>query len=58
MNENAFSLVQEFTSRYVVRENEDGSVTITIDVPKAYKELWMIKLSDLSVTQEELATFG
>jgi hypothetical protein len=57
MNGNSISMVQECVTSYVVHENADGSITVTIDVPKKYKELWMIKLSSLTVTEEELKEY-
>jgi len=51
-------MVQECVSSYSVIDNLDGSIKITIDIPKKYKDLWMIKLSELVATDQELADYS
>jgi hypothetical protein len=54
MNDDAISMVQECVSRYIVHENEDGSITITIDVPRKFSDLWLIRLSEMRTTAKEI----
>ena len=58
MNQKDFSLVQECTNKYSVNDlNETETETeteICIRIPKKFKTLWLIKLSDLTTTEEEI----
>jgi hypothetical protein len=47
-------MVQECTSSYNVKERTDGSLTITIDVPRRFAPLWLVKLSELKASSHEL----
>ena len=55
MTANEVSMVQECVRRYSVARNADGGATILIDVPKRFAELWMVKLSELRASVEEIA---
>ena len=48
------SLVQECVDSYRVTERSDG-IDITIKVPKRFADLWLAKLSDLRVSDQEIA---
>ncbi len=49
-----FSMIEECAERYCVTDNPDGSIRIEIDVSKRFKNLWLEKLTDWVVTEEEL----
>lgn len=50
-----YSLVQECTSSYAVQDRPDGGIEILIVVPARFAELWMVKLSELRATDEEIS---
>jgi hypothetical protein len=49
------SMVEECVDCYCVTKCDDGSISITIDVPKRFASLWMIKLSQLMATPSDIA---
>lgn len=51
------SMVQECVDSYIVDERDDGSIKITIDVPKRFADLWLVKLSELRTQSEEIAEY-
>jgi hypothetical protein len=53
MNEEIFSLVQECT-KYYVTDVDENTVEIFIQIPKKFKTLWLIKLSELRSSQTEI----
>ncbi len=57
MNTEEISMVQECVSYYCVKTNADNSVTITIETPKRFADLWKIKLSDLRTTMAEIIDY-
>ena len=54
MTSEEISMVQECTSSYVASEHPDGSLTITIEIPERFAELWLVKLSELKATADDL----
>jgi len=48
------SLVQECTNYYSIHEINDNEVEIRIRLPKRFKSLWAIKLSDLRTDEKEI----
>lgn len=54
MNENFFSLVQECSNKYSIKEINENEIEISIRIPKKFKILWLSKLSDLKASQEEI----
>ena len=58
MMEDQMSMVQECVSRFVVKENEDGSKTITLEVPKRFADLWLVRLSEMRTTLEEIESYS
>ncbi|WP_166830873.1 hypothetical protein [Thalassoroseus pseudoceratinae] len=57
MPQNTVEMVGECSSEYLVSEHSDGSITITIEVPKRFAELWLIKLTELKATHDEIAKY-
>jgi hypothetical protein len=57
MDEETFSLVQECTNKYLVKNLNEEEVEIYIRIPKKYRLLWLSKLSDLKITQKELEEY-
>ncbi len=49
-----FSVIEECADRYRVIDEPDGSVTITIHVPRRFVVLVTVKLTELSVTEAEI----
>ena len=47
-------MVQECVSLYAVHEQEDGSINITIEIPKIFSNLWLVRLSELRTTKDEI----
>jgi hypothetical protein len=54
MTPQEISMVIECTSSYVASDHPDGSLTITIEVPSRFAELWLVKLSDLRATADDV----
>lgn len=52
-----YSLTQECTDSYRVTEHSDGGVEIRIVVPKRFADLWLVRLSELKTTDEEIASY-
>ncbi len=57
MNEEIFSLVQECTNKYFVENLNEEEVEIHIRIPKKFRSLWLIKLSDLRTTEKEIEEY-
>jgi hypothetical protein len=53
-----FNMVVECTDRYSFETNNDGSAEISIRVPARFRDLWLVRLSDLTTTPEEIAEHG
>ncbi len=51
------SMVQECANKYMAMEQPDGGIKIVIDIPKRFKNLWLVKLSDLRTTMEEIREY-
>lgn len=55
MHQEMFNMIEECTNRYRVADiNETDEVEILIRIPKRFKSLWMIKLSDLQTNMQEI----
>lgn len=54
MIDDPISMVQECVSTYAVNEKKDGSIEITIDIPKRFANLWICRLSNLRTSMEEI----
>lgn len=49
-----YSMVQECTNRYEVRDSPDGTAEIYIRVPMRFRDLWVSRLSALRTSDEEI----
>ena len=49
------SFVQEIVDQYRVTVHQGGDITITMHIPAQFKMLAMVKLSQMTVSDEELA---
>ena len=49
-----YSMVQECTNSYKAEGLPDGSLEISIKVPKRFADLWLVKLSKLTTTNKEI----
>jgi hypothetical protein len=56
--EDQIGMVQECVSRFEVKENEDGSTTITVEVPNKFTNLWLVRLSGMRTTLEEIELYS
>ena len=54
MNNELFSLVQECTNKYGIKEITENEIEICIRIPKKFKTLWLIKISELKTNQHEI----
>lgn len=54
MNEETFSLIQECTNNYFIETINKEEVEIHIKVPKKFKSLWLIKISELRASEKEI----
>ena len=57
MDKEFYSMVQECTDVYQVTEKPDGSAEIYIKVPKRFRDLWIVKLSDLITDDDEIKEY-
>lgn len=57
MSKELFSLVQECTNKYLVKNLNENEIEISIRIPKKFKALWLIKLSELRTSQEEIESY-
>jgi len=54
MKEESISMVQECVNEYRVKTISKDEVEITIKIPKKFEDLWLVKLSDLHTTLNEI----
>ena len=53
-DERQFPMIGELADKYHVEELPDGGAEIVIHVSPRFKDLWMVKLSELRATQAEI----
>ena len=51
-------MVRECASHYEVTELDNGGIEIRILVTPSYKNLWLVRLSELSTSQNEIDEFA
>jgi hypothetical protein len=56
-NEEKFSMVRECVSCFEAVTNADESLTITIEVPHRFADLWIVKVNSLTTTEQEIAEY-
>lgn len=56
-DEREVSMVQECVDSYDVKSHSDGKITITIEVPKRFADLWLVKLSELRASDVEISEY-
>lgn len=52
-----YSMVQECVDRYEVRDLPDGGAEIYLRVSRRFKDLWIVTLSDLQVTDAKITEY-
>jgi hypothetical protein len=57
MGKEVFGLVQECTNKYFVEDLNENEVEIHIRIPKKFRSLWLIKLSDLRTNEKEIEEY-
>lgn len=57
MNTEFFSLVQECSNKYYIKNLNEKEIQICIKIPKRFKTLWLIKLSELKTNQDEIEIY-
>ncbi len=50
-------MVQECTDVYWPEEQSDGSLEVRIKIPRRFADLWLVKLSDLRATMDEIREY-
>lgn len=56
-DERDVTMVQECVDLYDVKSHDNGSVTITIEVPTRFADLWLLKLAELRATDAEIRKY-
>jgi hypothetical protein len=57
MSRRDYGMVQECVDAYDARRRPDGSLEVTIRIPRRFADLWLARLSDLRTTDAEIAAF-
>ena len=57
MADESYSLIQEFSNEYSVKQINESEVEIHILIPKKYETLWLMKLSELRINEIEVAKY-
>lgn len=57
MSLESISLVQECTNKYFVESINENEIEIHIRIPKKFRTLWLIKLSELNTNQSEISNY-
>lgn len=57
MDDTPISMVQECCSAYNVTERPEAGVKITIEVPKRFKNLWLVRLSEMTTSEREIQDY-
>ena len=52
-----YSMTQECVDSYRVDEDPNGGIVIRISIPKRFADLWLTKLSELRVSDADIADF-
>ena len=56
-NPEQFSMVEECVNSYHAKRQADGSLDIAISVPRRFAGLWLVKLSELRATEEDIREY-
>ena len=57
MATNEYSFVQEIASSYEAKEKSNGDLEIRMVIPKRFKFLAMVKMSELLITEAEIKKY-
>ena len=57
MEEESYSLVQECTDEYYVKNINDNKMEIRMRIPQRFKALWLSKLANLYTTEKEIKEY-
>lgn len=57
MSNKDISMVQECTDSYEVRPTIDGKTEIVIRVPARFKTLWLVRLSEMRTSVDEISRY-
>ena len=52
-----YSMVQECVDRYEARDRADGGLDIQMVVPPRFRDLWLVKLSELRASDDEIKRY-
>lgn len=52
-----YSMIEEFTDSYVVKDKPDKSIEISIQIPARFKYLWLFRLSELKANDKEIKEY-
>ena len=53
-----FRMLSECSESYTVIEDDEGRTTILITIPEHLRDLWLMKLTNLTVTDDEIAQYS
>ena len=56
-NNRSYDVVGELTESYRVFDLADGGVLVLISVPREFRDIFLMKMTELTVTKEELEAF-
>ncbi|MHB0959936.1 MAG: hypothetical protein ACYC0X_20640 [Pirellulaceae bacterium] len=57
MESKQISMVQECVDAYQVTERPDGGIEIAMRVPRRFKDLWLVRLSQLRTNEQEIRQY-
>ena len=57
MDAEAISMVQECVENYSATDRPDGGVEIFLRIPPRFKDLWLVRLSELRTTEQEIRDY-
>jgi len=58
MKNNIYYLLRDFTNKFTVKPLNKGGFEVLIYIPKKYELIWIIKISDLRSSLEELDSYN
>ncbi len=58
MRSEEISMVQECVQLYRATEMPDGGIEILIHVPRRFKDLWLVRISQLRTNEQEIREYG
>jgi hypothetical protein len=57
MDDSNINMLQECTAEYIINKQADGGVEIRMIVPSRFKMLWLVRLTDLKTSLQEIKEY-